>query len=170
MEQAANPAPARAGGEFFTRPVLPAHRRYEALRAYLWEGASAAQVAARFGYTEASVLSLARDFRAGDRDFFAQARPGPRSAPAKQAARGRIIELRLAGHSVDEIAVVLRVEGIPLNRTGIGEILAEEGLPRLWPRPHAARGLPRRENLTRTRSSTSTRGRPRAPPGWPGCC
>jgi transposase len=116
-----------------------------------WEGASATQVAARFGYTEASVLSPARDFRAGERDFFAVARPGPRSAPAKQAARGRIIELRLAGHSVDEIAVVLREEGIPLNRTGIGEVLAEEGLPRLWPRPHAARGLPRRENLTRTR-------------------
>ncbi|WP_169789767.1 helix-turn-helix domain-containing protein [Actinoplanes subtropicus] len=150
MEQAANPAPARAGGEFFGQPVLPAHRRYEALRAYLWEGVSAAEVAARFGYTEASVVSLARDFRAGERDFFAQARPGPRSAPAKQAARGRIIELRLAGHSVAEIAVVLRAEGIGLNRTGIGEILAE-GLPRLWPRPHAARGLPRRENLTRTR-------------------
>jgi hypothetical protein len=151
VQQAANLTPARPGGEFFGQPVLAAHRRYEALRAYLWEGVSAAETATRFGYTEASLLSLARDFRAGELDFFAVAKPGPKSAPAKRAARGRVIELRLAGHSVDEITAVLAQESTPLNRTGIGEILAEEGFPRLWPRPHAARGLPRREKLSRTR-------------------
>lgn len=41
-------------------------------------------------------------------------------------------------------------EGIGLNRTGVAEVLAEEGFPRLWPRPHAQRGLPRREPTTRT--------------------
>jgi hypothetical protein len=52
---------------------------------------------------------------------------------------------------VDEIWTVLAEEGISLNRTGIAEILSEEGFPRLWPRPHAARGLPVRERLARTR-------------------
>ena len=152
VEQSANLIPARPGGEFFAVPATPTQRRYEALRAYLLEGVSAAEAGARFGYTAGSVLSMARDLRTGaGTDFFTATRPGPKRAPAKQAARGRIIELRLAGHSVDEIAVVLRAEGTPLNRTGIAEILAEEGLPRLWPRPHAARGLPRRADLTRTR-------------------
>ena len=86
-----------------------------------------------------------RDFRAGARDFFTDGKPGPRTAPAKDAARPRIIELRAAGHSIDEIAAVLAAEGTPLNRTGIAEVIADEGLPRMWRRPDAERGGPARE-------------------------
>ncbi len=137
--------PARPGGEFFARPASPAHRRYEALRAYLYEGLPAAEAAAAFGYTPASLLSAARDFRAGAREFFAASRPGPKTAPGKDAARARIIELRAAGHSIDEIAAALAAEGTPLNRTGIAEVIAAEGLPRLWRRPDAERGGVARE-------------------------
>ena len=86
-----------------------------------------------------------RDFRAGAREFFVTGRPGPKTAPAKAAARPRIIELRAAGHSIDEIAEALAAEGTPLNRTGIAEVIADEGLPRLWRRPDAERGGPARE-------------------------
>jgi hypothetical protein len=86
-----------------------------------------------------------RDFRAGARDFFVAGRPGPKTAPGKDAARARIIELRAAGHSIDEIAAALAAEGIPLNRTGIAEVIAAEGLPRMWRRPDADRGGPARE-------------------------
>ena len=86
-----------------------------------------------------------RDFRAGARDFFVAGKPGPKTAPGKDAARPRIIELRAAGHSIDEIAAALAAEGTPLNRTGIAEVIAEEGLPRLWRRPDAERGGPARE-------------------------
>jgi hypothetical protein len=147
--QAAKPPPHRPGGEFFARPTDPTHRRYEALRAYLFEGLPPDQAAARFGYTTTSLLSAARDFRAGRRDFFVVPRPGPRSAPAKEAARARVIELRHAGHSAHEIAAALAGTETPLNRTGVAEILAEEGFGRLWPRPYAARGLPRRTTLPR---------------------
>jgi hypothetical protein len=92
-------------------PQSPAHRRYEALRAYLAEGLPAAEAAARFGYAPASLLSAVRDFRAGARDFFVCGRPGPKTAPGKDAARPRIIELRAAGHSIDEIAGALAAEG-----------------------------------------------------------
>ena len=51
----------------------------------------------------------------------------------------------MAGHSIDEIAAVLTAEGIPLNRTGIAEMIAAEGLPRLWRRPDAERGGPARQ-------------------------
>ena len=93
---------------------------------------------------------MARDFRAGRRDFFTDTKPGPKRAPAKDAARGRIIELRRAGRSAYEIAHLLAAEGTRLNRTGVAEVLAEEGFARLWPRPHAERGLPRREAQPRT--------------------
>ena len=149
MSQTARSAPVRAGGEFFAAPAEAAHRRYEALRAYLYEGLSAAEAAQRFGYTTASLLSAARDFRAGRRDFFVQPRPGPKSAPAKQAARAKVIELRRAGHSIYEIAEDLARSDTPLNRTGVAEICAEEGFGRLWTRPAAERGGPRRETLPR---------------------
>ncbi len=86
-----------------------------------------------------------RDFRAGAREFFVSGRPGPKTAPGKDAARPRIIELRAAGHSIDEIAQALAAEGTPLNRTGIAEVIAAEGLPRMWRRPDAERGGPARE-------------------------
>lgn len=139
----------RPGAEFFTAPAHPAQRRYEALRAYFVDGRPAADVAAAMGYTTAAFESVVRDFRAGDREFFVDRRPGPKVAPAKEAARARIIELRRAGHSIDEIGSALAAEGTPLNRTGISEVVAEEGFERLWRRPEPARGTPRRDSLPR---------------------
>src|SRR6266540_3985504 len=140
---------ARPGGEFFARPTDPAQRRYEALRAYLHQGLPAAEVARRFGYATDTLHGMVRQFRGGRRDFFVAAKPGPKTAPAKQAARSRIVALRQAGHSIDEIATALAREGTPLNRTGIAEVDAEEGFGRLWRRPEALRGAPRRETLPR---------------------
>jgi hypothetical protein len=142
---------ARRGGEFFLSPVAPAQRRYEALRAYLAEGVPAAVAAERFGYTLSAFQSLVRDFRASKLAFFPAARPGPRHAPAKQAAHARVIEPRVAGHSIDEISAALAAEGTPLNRTGVSEIIAAEGLPRLWRRPERERGGVLRERLPRAK-------------------
>jgi hypothetical protein len=51
-----------------------------------------------------------------------------------------VLELRRAGLSVHEISARLRAEGTPLNRTGVGQILAEEGFGRLLrgPAPEAS--------------------------------
>ena len=143
MEQSAEWGPARAGGEFFADPQHATQRRYEALRAYLYEGYSATEVAEWFGYTPQTVRTLVRDFRAGRTEFFVDPKPGPKTAPAKEAARERVVELRRdQGLSIDEIATVLEREGLGLNRTGISEIIAEHGLPRLWRRPAVERGVP----------------------------
>ena len=55
----------RSGGEFFARPTGPNHRRYEALRGYLYEGLPTEVAAARAGYSPATLRSAVRDFRAG---------------------------------------------------------------------------------------------------------
>jgi hypothetical protein len=150
----AKPAPirsgaARAGGEFFARPTGPNHRRYEALRGYLYEGLPAEAAAARAGYSTATLRSAVRDFRAGKTGFFLNPRPGPTRAPAKNAARPRVIELRRAGHSAKEISEILAGTATPLNRTGVAEILAEAGFPRLPVRPPAQRGAPYRDHPRR---------------------
>jgi len=128
----------RPGGEAFARPAQVNQRRYEAVRAYLYEGAPLHEAAARFGYTRSALASLVRDFRAGKLALFAEpGRPGRKSAPKKDAARGRVIELRRQGKSVYEISTRLAAEGTPLNRTGVGQILAEEGFGRLLRGPAA---------------------------------
>ena len=128
------------------RPASPAHRRYEALRTYLYEGLPAPEAAAAFGYTPASLLSAVRDFRAGARRIFAASRPGQKTAPGKDAAPAPgLSSCAPPGTPSTEIAAALAAEGIPLNRTGIAEVIAAEGLPRLWRRPDAERGGVARE-------------------------
>src|SRR5260370_31552257 len=137
---AVKPAP-RAGWESFARPAGVNQRRYEAVRAYVLQGAPLAEAATRFGYSPPALASLVRDFRAGKLALFAEpGRPGRKSAPTKNAARGKVVQLRRQGLSVYEISARLAAEGTPLNRTGVGQILAEEGFGRLLrhPEPEAS--------------------------------
>jgi transposase len=116
-------------------------RRYEALRAYLYEGLSLREAADATGYTRDALASLARDLRAGRLTVFAPpGTPGRKSAPKKDAARGRVIELRRAGLSVYEISTRLGQEGTPLGRSAVSDILREEGFGRLLrgPAPEAS--------------------------------
>ena len=148
------------------------------------------EVGARAGYTGASIASLLRDFRAGRLELCAPpGRPGPKRTPAKDRARARVLELRRAGRSVHEISARLRAEGTPLNRTGVGQILAEEGFGRLLrgPAPAAsgspatagrdtqqprARGhrLRRVPRPCRDQADRAAADRPRSVPPCRGCC
>jgi transposase len=130
---------------WFTTPAKTDvnHRRYETLRAVLVDGLTHAQAAQRFGYTTWAVTNLVRDHKAGALALFApNARPGPRkgATPARDKARGRAVELRREGLTCQEIAAKLGEEGTPLNRTTVGQVLAEEGFGRLvrGPAPEAS--------------------------------
>jgi transposase len=145
--------------ERFSAPIELNQRRYEALRAYFLDGLSYAEAGQRFGYTRWAMVDLARQYRAGKLTLFAPpGRPGRRrgAAPKKDAVRARAIELRREGLSVYEISARLAAEGIPLNRTSVGEILAEEGFARMLrrPEPEASISPPtkgRDTNLARAR-------------------
>ena len=116
-------------------------RRYEALRGYLYQGASLQQAADATGYTRAALASLVRDLRAGKLTVFAPpGAPGRKSAPKKDAARSRVIELRREGLSIYEISTRLTREGTGLGRTAVSGILREEGFGRLLrgPGPEAS--------------------------------
>ena len=134
---------AQQEAEWFTSPQQVNQRRYEALRAYFVDGLSYAQAGARFGYTRWAMINLVREHRAGNLELFAPPRkpgPAPGTAPAKDRARGRVIELRRQGLSTYEISRRLTAEDTPLNRTSVAEILAEEGFGRLLrhPEPEAS--------------------------------
>jgi len=133
--------PQRDGAGWFTTPAQVNHRRYEALRAFLVDGLTYQQAADRFGYTRWAMVNLVREHRAERLELFAPARkpgPPPGVAPAKDRARGRVIQLRRQGLSTYEISARLAAEHTPLNRTSVGEILAEEGFGRLLRGPAPA--------------------------------
>src|ERR1039457_3534007 len=71
----------RPGWELLAGPGQVNQRRYEALRACLYEGASLQQAAAATGCTRAALASLVRDLRAGKLTVFAP--------PAYLGARAR---------------------------------------------------------------------------------
>jgi transposase len=126
--------PQRDGAGWFTTPAQVNHRRYEALRAFFVDGLTYQQAADRFGYTRWAMVNLVREHRAGRLQLFAPPRkpgPPPGVAPAKDRVRGRVIQLRRQGLSTYEISARLAVEHTPLNRTSVGEILAEEGFGRV---------------------------------------
>ena len=127
-----------AEAEWFTAPQQVNQRRYEALRAHYVDGLTYEQAGARLGYTRWAMVDLVRQHRAGKLELFAAPKkpgPPPGVAPAKERARGRVIELRRQGYSTYEISGRLAAEGTPLNRTSVAEILAEEGFGRLLRRP-----------------------------------
>jgi hypothetical protein len=71
----------------FARPAQVNQRRYEAVRAYLHEGTSLGETAARFGHTRSALACLVRDSHAGKLALFAEpGRPGRKSSPKKDRA------------------------------------------------------------------------------------
>src|SRR5664279_3152579 len=90
-------SPQRPGAEAFTAPDQVNQRRYEAIRAWYVEALTYQQAATRYGYTRWAMIDLVRQWRAGKLDLFAPPRkpgPPPGTAPAKDRARARVIQLR----------------------------------------------------------------------------
>jgi transposase len=121
----------REGAKYFLSPSVPSQRRHEALRSYFVEGASAAEVSERFGYSPATVHQLAAELRAGRTEFFRSSKPGPRSARKADVVRERVLVLRAENRSVTEIAAVLRVEGTPVSAQTVWSVLQGAGIERL---------------------------------------
>jgi transposase len=130
----------RPGAEYFTRPGGAGQRRYEAMRAYFVEEASAADIADRFGYSTASVHQMATLLRTAKLAPFTEAKPGPKGPrKATGALREKVLTLRAGGRSIGEIAATLGEAGTPISAQTVWQILDEAGLPR----------LPRRDDTTR---------------------
>src|SRR6266699_838038 len=134
----------RDGAEYFTQPVPSAQRRYEAMRVYFVDDMPAAQVAARFGYSTASVHQMATLLRGGRMEFFAAAKPGPRGPRKAGQVHDRVLALRADGHSVTEIAAALHAEGTPVSAQTVWTILDAEGIARLVRDDTGRRGTPAR--------------------------
>jgi transposase len=133
----------RPGAEYFLQPSGAGQRRYEALRAYLVDGASAAEVADRFGYSTASVHQMATMLRTGKLVAFTESKPGPKGPrKATGQVRAEVLRLRAGGRAITEIAQALAAAGTPISAQTVWQILSDEGLGRLGRRDDGHRGPP----------------------------
>src|SRR5208283_1006293 len=132
---------------FFLQPLLPKHRQYEALRAFLVEGRPAKDVARAFGYSLNSFYVLCHHFRREHSPrFFVSPHHGPQTQPKKSAAHDLIIQLRKQNHSVYEISQTLKDRRTPLSPTAVREVLRAEGFA----------ALPRRMDQDRPQTTRPT--------------
>ncbi len=134
----------------FVVPQNATHRQYEALRAYLVEGASSTVAAQRFGYTTASLRFLVHEFRRNPkRQFFLVPAQGrPKRPPKEERVHLRIIALRKLNLSIYDIQRFLDQEKVRRSTAAIAKVLSDEGFARLprradderpsLPRPEAA--------------------------------
>ena len=139
----------RSGAEYFSSPREPAQRRYEALRAYLFDGEPAAAAGQRFGYSKATMYQMAAELRAGRAGFFVSSKPGPKSPRQTVTLRDKVLELRAQDQSVKEIADTLTAQGTPISHQSVWVILTQEGLHRLPPRARQGHGPAPRTDAVR---------------------
>ena len=127
---------------YFTRPVDPWQRRYEALRASFVERLPAQMVAERYGFSPGYIRLLRHQFSHGKIDF---AEPSPEGRIARRRvgaqARRKIGEWRKTGLSAGEIAQLMSEEGADLSVRTVERVLAEEGFPKLPRRTRLKIGL-----------------------------
>jgi hypothetical protein len=142
----------RPGAEYFVAPSDPAQRRYEALRAYFVDELAAGVVAARFGYSQASVHQMASELRGGRAAFFRDSKPGPKGPRKAARIRDEVLALRAADRSIEEIAAALGTAGTPVSAQTVWTILQAEGLERLPRRTARERGAPPRLEPVKARA------------------
>jgi len=136
----------REGGEVFELPTNPLQRRYEAMRAYLYDGKSAKEVACCFGYKPESVGVLAARFRQeGVDSYFREMRSGRKYRPVAEPLCESILALRRENLSITEIAERLRESGRSVGHQTVWLVLRDSGIERLPRRTAAERSPPPRK-------------------------
>lgn len=116
---------------FFTRPASPAHRRYEALRAFYVDGLPYNKAAEKFGLSPAYLKKLMSEFTSSLKDdqnpFFPAKKKGPKKRFTDDAVVGKITTLRKQNHSIQDIRSILAADGIKISLDTIDKILKAEG-------------------------------------------
>ncbi len=116
----------------FLTPTGPAHRQYEALRAYFVDRLPSKEVARRFGYTPGSFRVLCHQFRQNpQRAFFLPAGAPPPSPPRKDRTREMVIALRKQNYSIYDISLSLEAADRRLSPAAVALVLQQEGFARL---------------------------------------
>ena len=130
--------------DYFLSIDNPLHKQYLALRMFFVEGASAEEVALRYGYSVNTVYTYARNFKEkrgfDDEDpFFKEPKMGRKKLDHGGEINELVVAYRKRNFSVPEIKAALDAQNINVSERYISMLLSDEGFAR----------LPRRNNQQR---------------------
>jgi len=125
--------------QYFSEPKLATHRQYCALRSFLYEGNSAKDVAAEYGYEVSTIYTLARDFKlklqnsfdGGEDPFFLMLKPGRKKSDRDEELVEIILSFRKKHLSIPDIKILLDAKGYNVSESFIYDICDENGFVRL---------------------------------------
>jgi len=138
---------------FFSNPIIPAQKQYEALRAIVVEKLPAEVVAKKFEYSVHTLYSLMRDAKAGRLELFPdRGTRGPKQRQTPDYICSLILTYRKSDLSSKEIAERLQKEGYKISKSTVENIIADAQLPKLPRRTNAERGVTKKNQAMPQRS------------------
>jgi len=126
---------------YFSKPASARMKQYEAVRAFIIEGKTAAEIAKQFGYAINNIYTLIRDAKAGNLDLFPEVVKGIKRRHTPDAVQEKIIEYRNKNLSIIDISKKLADEKIKISMKTIERILREAGFEKLQRRTDKERGV-----------------------------
>jgi len=132
----ANNNPNTNPADYFNKKANPLHKQFLALRMFYVEGASAEQVASKYGYTLSTVYSLIRDFKHrlnnGECDpYFIEPKRGRPRLDQSGKLKRLIISYRKKYLSVPEIKSLLDAQNFHVSEKFVYSVLVDDGFARL---------------------------------------
>ena len=131
--------------EYFTVPQNSYHKQYLAMRDFLHNNMSAEETAKKYGYTKATIYSLARDFKKMHQEdkldlyLFAAPQFGRPQQPDTNKTKNEIIALRKHYLSVDDIKEKLDATGKQVSEAFIYKAIKAAGFAKLPKRTKTAK-------------------------------
>jgi transposase len=122
--------------EYFESQSSVSKKRYDAMRDFFVNKCSAAEAAAKYGYTLSSFYTAVRDFRKhlkknnGEDYFFKDVALGRKPAQ-KEGLKELVISLRKKNHSVEEIVGIANAQSYQVSYWPVYQMLQKEGFSRL---------------------------------------
>jgi hypothetical protein len=125
--------------QYFAEAKQPTHRQYLAMRSFFFDGNNAESVAKEYGYTENTIYTLARNFRAklqtcaeqGEDPFFQTLKPGRKKIDRDDELVEAILSYRKKHLSVPDIKIILDGKGFDVSQGFIYGVCDENGFARL---------------------------------------
>jgi len=117
--------------DYFKNPKTSGQKRYEAIRTYIVNEASAKEVSDYFGYKESSIYTMVKAAKSGQIQLFVEASKGPTQKRTSETIQKRIVQLRNKNLSVIEIQEKLLEEGITISFKTVSSFLVELGFEKL---------------------------------------
>ena len=128
--------------ELFTGKMNPGQKQYEAVRAVAFNEGTVSEIAAKYGYTKASLRTLIHRVKTGKQQLFPEVKPGPKGRQTKPETIEKIAELRRKKRmNSKEITAELNDANIDVSVRTVERILKDAGFPKLPRRTFQERGL-----------------------------